>query len=213
MYSLTEKGQGELELYSGATEDDLRLTRRTLIVPVLEVIASGNVHTFSDLQDQTGFSRYEMTGILRSMYRLGLIERTPPTSDAPYKERRSWYMFCMGQERGKKPDSRTKEQIVAASKRVRERYPEVVERQLDDFESRGRGKWYERHGGAKEYRRQLRGTQIREGRLVPKPMGRPRKVSGRVQTYKDFLERHGGETAYRQSLKERKGIGELPEVE
>ena len=156
MFILTEKGEEELGKYKGATEEDLRLTRRTLMIPVMEAIVEGRGTSFDELLSTTGFSRYEMTGILRTLYRLGFIERQEPTGDATKEEERSWYMYLLGQRRGKKPESRTKEQLVEATARSMERYPEVTEAAFDAWTAGAQKKWMDRHGGSKAYREKLK---------------------------------------------------------
>ena len=157
MYELTTRGEQELLRYKDASPDELRLTRRTLMYPVLEAISEGRDTSFSNLLLSSGLSRYEMTGTLRSLMRLGYISRLPPVGGTTQEERRSYYMYLVGQARGKKPESRTKEQMQEGTAHMMERYPEVAERRLTDWKLQGSKRWEERKAGSTSaYREELK---------------------------------------------------------
>lgn len=120
MYELTAKGQEELDRYADATEDDLRLSRRTLMYPVLTAISNGHSIFLTDLAEETGLPFKTTRTALGQLVKQGLIEYTPPGPDSSedewiYHKRKikSWGSMPPGDLR--------KEYLIAKS-----RYPEVV---------------------------------------------------------------------------------------
>lgn len=158
MYNLTEKGLEELRTYSDSTEEDLRLNRRSLIVPLLESIYTSDKPTMDSLMSDTGLTAPGVRALLGVLSRQGLVTRVPPSEFATEEEKRSWSQYRADQKRkGQHPSSR--ECRLRASKLAdeafKERYPELYySKALDHSEFKNRSarkRWYETKGGEKAY--------------------------------------------------------------
>jgi len=131
-YILTEKGEQELDTYAGADEDDLRLTARTLLIPVLEEIRSNPNVTFGGLAaslQSEGFETGTLKGLVAMAVKLGFMERaTPPpeASDEEWSEYRK-YLSGLGKTHRVSREDRRK-----YWEKFKGRYPEVSSKALSE---------------------------------------------------------------------------------
>jgi len=156
-YILTEKGEQELDLYSGTDEDELRLNVRTLVIPLLEEVRWAPDISPSELASvfEGTLSKAEVSGVIGNAVRLGFLERRAPGPEASSDEIESWkwHLSNQGKPRLDSPEVRKR-----SLEKYKERYPEAArdytrqyERDLSDPEDkRARSRkankvWKEKH--------------------------------------------------------------------
>jgi hypothetical protein len=145
MYELTEKGREELERYRDATEDDLRLTKRSLMIPVLASIDLG-YPDIPSIGRNTGLEGRILTGTISKLSHLGYIEILPPGPEASKEERLRWSNLQWqrahpGYSRKHPASKEAREESV---ERQKERYPEAYLGALGDIQYKSRYNWFAR---------------------------------------------------------------------
>jgi hypothetical protein len=144
MYEITEKGKLELTKYKGVSDKDLRLARRTLMIPILQAIEQGYGRTGKDLVEETGLPLGIVSGSLGTLIKDEYVEVLKPGPGSTSVE---WttYRTYLYRRRTRHYPEKTKERIIRSDVLFRERYPEIYKGKMGALDPGYARKYYERN--------------------------------------------------------------------